>query len=759
MVQVKVSQDTNKDLPGISNQMVHFLNIYQSCTKHNTSVRMGESRGSIAFFTSYRPPVPLDIFCCPVPASSKLDELHLTDGLSYNYNGQTVPPEALKTIVKRLELAPQAAIEADIDSGRLTGLIFVSERQHNLETLQIALRSNDDGEVKVFTLADIYGTELFGGARLEDSGCIAGGYELDGQTSDHYLVYVSTKEPVQERRSPWNVVYKTNLGTGETERLTPPGTFDLSPSVSPSGKRVAVASYQGKKWDGEIKDLPTSIYVMSIETPSLDRERVIENGGWPSWGSETVIFFHRLTGENWGVFRYDLSTGETIRVTPEAFDAMTPAAIDETRVAVATIRQKSVFFDVRVEAQYRHIEVFDMSSPEKSLQITQYTKPKGDHYNPFVMDSGKYIGYHRCQSDHLQHGDDVPRQFNKLLSPHEDVGLFRVAGAFPAFSKDGSKLAFVDNEFKSVWLADSDGMRVVFETDGPNGIFSPVWNQKKDILYVCMGPSFKPNETLEIYAIPHVSSGARERRLLTKGKFNNAFPSTNPEGTKLVFRSTKHGGDKKYKSLYIMDAEVGEDAGEAERLTEGDWTDTHCQWSPNKDWIVFSSNRDRPADAPERDHGLDPGYFAVYLMNASDRSVVRVLRSGYDLSGHVNHPVFSPDGRSIAVTADLAAVSADPISLPIFFNSVRPYGDIFTVDIDPDDMEKNQDVENFARVTHSKYENSTPAWTVFSTDDPHAQWNLLVMEDNYTPSCPYAHHDGGESWHMTGQICTPKRVC
>jgi hypothetical protein len=184
---------------------------------------MGESRGSIAFFTSYRPPVPLDIFRCPVPASSKQDELHLTDGLSYNYNGQTVPPEALKTIVKRLELAPQAVIEADNDSGRLTGLIFVSERQHNLETLQIALRSDDDGEVKVFTLADIYGAELFGGARMEDSGCIAGGYELDGQTSDHYLVYVSTKEPVQERRSPWNIVYKTNLGTGETERLTPPG--------------------------------------------------------------------------------------------------------------------------------------------------------------------------------------------------------------------------------------------------------------------------------------------------------------------------------------------------------------------------------------------------------------------------------------------------------------------------------------------------------------------------------------------------------
>jgi len=100
--------------------------------------------------------------------------------------------------------------------------------------------------------------------------------------------------------------------------------------------------------------------------------------------------------------------------------------------------------------------------------------------------------------------------------------------------------------------------------------------------------------------------------------------------------------------------------------------------------------------------------------------VVRVVRSGYDLSGHVNHPVFSPDGRSIAVTSDLAAVSADPMSLPTFLHSVRPYGDIFSVDIDPDDMEKNKDLEGFVRVTHSRYENSTPAWTVFSTHDPHA---------------------------------------
>ncbi|TVU47289.1 hypothetical protein EJB05_06884 [Eragrostis curvula] len=637
---------------------------------------MDENRGSIAFFTSYRPPVPLDIFCCPVPPSPEQGELCLTDdGLFYNYNCQTIPPAALKTIIRRLSLAPETVIEDDVNSGSITGLVFVSEREHNLETLHVALRFVADDEVKVFSLAEIYGTDFFSGTRMEDSACFAGGYEVDGSTMDHYLVYVSTKEPVEERRSPWNVVYKTNLRTGETERLTPPGIFDLCVLLC-------------------------------------------------------VRLGTRKVGDIWGVFRYNLSTGETIRVTPEAFDAVTPAAIDETR--------------------YRHIEVFDMSAPEQPMKITQNTRAKADHFNPFVMDGGKYIGYHRCKSDTLE-----------LHSPHDDVGLLRVSGVFPTFSKDGSKLAFVDNEFKAVWLADSKGLRVVFETDGPDNIFSPVWNQNKDILYVCMGPSFKASATLEIHAIADVSSGAREPRLLTKGEFNSAFPSTNPDGTKFVFRSTRDGEDKFHKNLYIMqDAEFGEvGGGEVTRLTEGEWIDTQCQWSPNGDWIVFASNRDRPADAPERDHGLDPGYFAVYLMDVSDRSVVRVIRSGYDISGHVNHPVFSPDGRSIVVTVDLAAVSADPMSLPTFLHSVRPYGDIFTVYIDPDDMKKNEDLESFVRITHSRYENSTPSWTVFSTHDPHAQWNVLVVEDDYTPSCSYAHPDGSESWHMTGQICIPKRHC
>jgi Tol biopolymer transport system component len=86
-----------------------------------------------------------------------------------------------------------------------------------------------------------------------------------------------------------------------------------------------------------------------------------------------------------------------------------------------------------------------------------------------------------------------------------------------------------------------------------------------------MGPFFNVGKPLEICAIPNVSSATRQRRKLTKGNFNNAFPSSNPDGSRFVFRSTRDGGDKKHKNLYIaVDAEVGQySGGTVTQLTNG----------------------------------------------------------------------------------------------------------------------------------------------------------------------------------------------
>nr|XP_051222489.1 uncharacterized protein LOC127340782 [Lolium perenne]XP_051222495.1 uncharacterized protein LOC127340782 [Lolium perenne] len=735
-----------------------------------------QGRGSIAFFSTYRPPVPLDIFSSTIPGSPAGKELLLTDGVSYNYDCRPIPPAALKELLTWLgknnaKLARDCgATPDDADKGRVTGLIFVSERDNGLETLHVSLRTNN--QVKVYRLADIYGADTFGGVRMEDGGCIAGGFKVGPRTVGHSLVYVSTKEPAKTRRTPWTVVYKTNLADGKTQRLTPQGQYDLSPAVSPSGTMVAVASFADSKWNGEIENLKTNIVVMNVDG-DLGRRLLIKDGGWPTWGSDSVIFFHRGVNTTlrdgtvqtaWGVFRYDMTTRVTVRVTPAAFNCMTPAAISSTKVAVATIRKRSGFSDVRDEAQYRHIEIYDTAMPGQVIEVTRRgTNPKADHYNPFVDDGGKRIGYHRCRTS--QAPDEPTRRVDKLQSPGKDVGLFRVSGVFPTISKDGTKLAFVDNEFSAVWLVDKQSPpRKVYETGGPDRIFSPVWNQNLllDSLYVCMGPSFHPDNALEICNIPGVSGtfGVQGSLQLTQGGFNNAFPSSNPQGNKFVFRSTRDGGTNKYKNLYIMDNSVvgANGLGKVTRLTNGPWTDTHCQWSPSGDWIVFSSTRDKPATAPPKDFGLDPGYFAVYLVKANDPTVVvRVMRSGSDLSGHVNHPVFSPDCRSITVTSDLAAVSVDPISLPLFVHSVRPYGDIFLIDIDNKDITKNKDVQSYKRITHSRYENSTPCWTVLSPDDPRAPWTTMAGKGPaaaFRPGCPYA-----ESFKMTGHLIVPKRCC
>lgn len=91
---------------------------------------------------------------------------------------------------------------------------------------------------------------------------------------------------------------------------------------------------------------------------------------------------------------------------------------------------------------------------------------------------------------------------------HADVGLFRVTGVFPSVSKNGKKLAFVDNEFKAVWLADSrGGLRVVYKVRTSKSVFSTSWNQNDDLdtLYVCEGPAFSIDKPVQIMRKPNVS--------------------------------------------------------------------------------------------------------------------------------------------------------------------------------------------------------------------------------------------------------------
>ena len=78
---------------------------------------------------------------------------------------------------------------------------------------------------------------------------------------------------------------------------------------------------------------------------------------------------------------------------------MTPAAISETKVVVAPIRQRTnQIGGARDADMFRHIEVFDLAAPndQPPVKVTQVVWPKADHYNPFLLHGGTCISYHRA---------------------------------------------------------------------------------------------------------------------------------------------------------------------------------------------------------------------------------------------------------------------------------------------------------------------------------------------------------------------------
>ena len=134
------------------------------------------------------------------------------------------------------------------------------------------------------------------------------------------------------------------------------------------------------------------------------------------------------------------------------------------------------------------------------------------------------------------------------------------------------------------------------------------------------------------------------------------FASTHHDPRSLELQQTEFdrrgsGEERRYDWDYDpeMDLYVARDPGaEPQRLTEARGYDAEGSYSPDGEWIVFTSTRqayERELTQEEREQlEVDPSYFAeIYRMRADGSELSRLT----DTPGYDGGPFFSPGGESI----------------------------------------------------------------------------------------------------------------
>jgi Tol biopolymer transport system component len=175
------------------------------------------------------------------------------------------------------------------------------------------------------------------------------------------------------------------------------------------------------------------------------------------------------------------------------------------------------------------------------------------------------------------------------------------------------------------------------------------------------------NPFYQIYLMD-MASGDVTRISPGTGKTTCSF--INPETGDVLFASTHHdprskqlqdeeiafrasGKERRYSwdydpemELYVRNAKTGP----LRRLTNKRGYDAEASYSPDGQWIVFSSTRqayERPLSAAEQKQlDTDPSYFAeIYIMRSdADGSAPKRLTN---VAGYDGGPFFSPDGKRI----------------------------------------------------------------------------------------------------------------
>jgi dipeptidyl aminopeptidase/acylaminoacyl peptidase len=251
----------------------------------------------------------------------------------------------------------------------------------------------------------------------------------------------------------------------------------------------------------------------------------------------------------------------------------------------------------------------------------------------------------------------------------EDSLAIKNTGA-PQLSPDGKWVAYTVSEWDKennkrtshIYLVASDGGRSIKLTNGEKGESGPQWSPDGSRIAFTADRD-KGNQ---IWLI-NVMGGEAER--LTAEENGVTGFSWSPDGKRLAYitRDTpkdKAEREKKKKDkfdtvvveqgamIYSHIWTISVDTKEKRRVTEGPFSASGPQWSPDGKWLAYMKSNDGMQDSTYFE--LSPDRNTDIYLVAAEGGTPRQLTTN---QGSDSNPVWSPDGNSIAYSANTDAKS------------------------------------------------------------------------------------------------------
>ena len=425
-------------------------------------------------------------------------------------------------------------------------------------------------------------------------------------------------------------IYIMDLESRRIRNLTNAPGGDFRPSWSPDGETIAFSSERGTGFPHQ--DYPAvagkwehvqaaSVYVINTNGTGLrklttDLEMTAGSPKWSPDGSK-IVFYEMLVrdtfrarfggGQSSSIVSVDLATGErTVHASGPGLK-VSPQFIAPDRIAYMTKTQRS--------------GTLTFSSGE--------TGSPQDLANPVWSQDGTQVVYHAGQMETMHHYSNPPGA--EVLGVIDDPGFEIVhASGWPAVSPDGHTLVVSertpsdDRTALVMWNTDGTNPRRVYRDDVT--VMGLEWSRDGRWLVFGAG-SFFGQRTTKPSQIMIMRPDGSDAYALTKGSANAGFPSWSPDGTEIVYRLWTD--NEQGEGLRIVDVATGES-----RVLTTDY-DTLPLWSPKRDVIMFTRYA--------RDERFPYDEFDIYTIRSDGTDLKRLT----DAEGNDAHSFWSPDGNYI----------------------------------------------------------------------------------------------------------------